>query len=102
MNDSSNSPWTPDPQLLAAYFDGELEGRDDVADLRGKIEAWLETHPEANEEWRQQRALQKLWLDTTPAEPSAATWNQVLDQIDRKSTRLNSSHIQKSRMPSSA
>ena len=26
----------------------------------------------------------------------------VLQQLDRKSTRLNSSHIQKSRMPSSA
>ena len=26
----------------------------------------------------------------------------VLDELDRKSTRLNSSHIQKSRMPSSA
>ena len=25
-----------------------------------------------------------------------------LDELDRKSTRLNSSHIQKSRMPSSA
>ena len=30
-------------------------------------------------------------------------WNQLVDQtLDRKSTRLNSSHIQKSRMPSSA
>ena len=27
---------------------------------------------------------------------------QILEQQDRKSTRLNSSHIQKSRMPSSA
>ena len=27
---------------------------------------------------------------------------QILGQVDRKSTRLNSSHIQKSRMPSSA
>ena len=28
--------------------------------------------------------------------------NHIFDLIDRKSTRLNSSHIQKSRMPSSA
>ena len=28
--------------------------------------------------------------------------NSVLEYLDRKSTRLNSSHIQKSRMPSSA
>ena len=26
----------------------------------------------------------------------------IIDDVDRKSTRLNSSHIQKSRMPSSA
>ena len=30
-----------------------------------------------------------------------ATYQRIIDQ-DRKSTRLNSSHIQKSRMPSSA
>ena len=29
-------------------------------------------------------------------------FNKLLMQADRKSTRLNSSHIQKSRMPSSA
>ena len=28
--------------------------------------------------------------------------NKLVDELDRKSTRLNSSHIQKSRMPSSA
>ena len=32
----------------------------------------------------------------------APALRKVYDQIDRKSTRLNSSHIQKSRMPSSA
>jgi hypothetical protein len=84
MNESSNSPWTPDPQLLAAYFDGELEGRDDVAEVRAQIEAWLETHPEAKEEWRRHRELQELWLDTTPADPGPAAWNQVLDQIDAR------------------
>jgi hypothetical protein len=84
MNESSNSPWTPDPQLLAAYFDGELEGRDDVADVRAKIEAWIETHPEAQEEWCKHRELQQAWLDTTPADPGPATWNQVLEQIRAK------------------
>ena len=33
---------------------------------------------------------------------AAAQRRSVRDQADRKSTRLNSSHIQKSRMPSSA
>ena len=33
---------------------------------------------------------------------SDETWTTLRDALDRKSTRLNSSHIQKSRMPSSA
>ena len=33
---------------------------------------------------------------------SLVTQELTLDKLDRKSTRLNSSHIQKSRMPSSA
>ena len=33
---------------------------------------------------------------------SLETVERMLDESDRKSTRLNSSHIQKSRMPSSA
>ena len=37
------------------------------------------------------------------AELDPVTFTQVMEEIrDRKSTRLNSSHIQKSRMPSSA
>ena len=47
MNAPNHHDWTPDPQLLAAYFDGELEGRDDRADLRARVEAWLEQHPQA-------------------------------------------------------
>ena len=26
MNHSSESDWKPDPEMLAAFFDGELEG----------------------------------------------------------------------------
>ena len=37
-----------------------------------------------------------------PAVPRASEHERDLLEIDRKSTRLNSSHIQKSRMPSSA
>ena len=35
-------------------------------------------------------------------DPDNLKMNQGLSELDRKSTRLNSSHIQKSRMPSSA
>ena len=40
-----------------------------------------------------------LWLDNPRAKLCSDTYPV---QVDRKSTRLNSSHIQKSRMPSSA
>ena len=41
---------------------------------------------------------------TQERDPANLKWNEVGAEvvIDRKSTRLNSSHIQKSRMPSSA
>jgi anti-sigma factor RsiW len=84
MNDTPDPNWTPDPQLLEAYFDGELEGRDDVADLRAGLEAWLDEHPEAAGEWAKHQQVRKLWLDTTPLEPNAATWKQTLDQIDAR------------------
>lgn len=85
MNQPSNHPWEPDPQLLAAYFDGELadcaEGAEGGDDVRARIEAWLLSHPEAAEE---SDALKKLWLETTPAEPTPAQWNAVLDRIDAR------------------
>ena len=44
------------------------------------------------------------WADLTSyrAPVFAVTWRMAMEYPDRKSTRLNSSHIQKSRMPSSA
>jgi anti-sigma factor RsiW len=84
MNNAPDSPWTPDPQLLAAFFDGELEGRGDLADLRARLEGWLEAHPQAADEGTKHQQLHKLWLETAPAEPSAATWTQTLDRIDAK------------------
>jgi hypothetical protein len=81
MKNAPAPDWKPDQQLLAAYFDGELEGRDDLADLRAWLEAWLQEHLEAAHDWASHQRLQKLWLDTTPAEPNAASWNQTLEQI---------------------
>src|SRR5262249_6571191 len=75
------SNWQPDPQLLAAYYDGELEGRNELADMRARIEAWLEAHPEASADWAKHRSLQKLWLATTPAEPSEPVWQDMLARI---------------------
>ena len=46
------------------------------------------------------RAGLEAWLEAALA--NAAAGSEVPFATDRKSTRLNSSHIQKSRMPSSA
>jgi hypothetical protein len=78
MNDPA---WKPDPQLLSAYFDGELEGRDQMADVRARIEAWLEDNPQAAQEWVDHLLLKNLWLDTTPPEPKDAAWERTLDAI---------------------
>ena len=45
-------------------------------------------------------AFKQLGLDS--GKQAAARIDLILMDLDRKSTRLNSSHIQKSRMPSSA
>jgi hypothetical protein len=82
MNAAPDPNWEPDPQWLAAYFDGELEGRDDLAGMRTRVEAWLQTHPEALEQCAELRQLQKHWLDTTPMEPTAAAWQQCLAGIE--------------------
>ena len=41
-----------------------------------------------------------VWENLDVARKSTGSW--TIERVDRKSTRLNSSHIQKSRMPSSA
>ncbi len=84
MKPPPEQDWTPDPQLLAAYFDGELEGRDDMTDVRARLEAWLETHPEAAEKWTKHRQLQELWAETTPAEPPPSAWRQAFAKIDAR------------------
>ena len=76
MNSAPEHDWQPDPQLLAAYFDGELAGR---ADVRARIENWLAAHPEAVQDWYEWK---KLLRDTAPPEPSEATWQLVRDRID--------------------
>ena len=50
--------------------------------------------------WRFYTFTQIYWLDSA-TQGIGPAWSLCIE-IDRKSTRLNSSHIQKSRMPSSA
>jgi anti-sigma factor RsiW len=84
MSTAPDPKWEPELQWLAAYLDGELEGRDDMADRRARVEAWLEAHPEALEQCAEQKKLQQLWLETTPAEPTPSAWARCRAGIDAK------------------
>jgi anti-sigma factor RsiW len=97
MNAPDHHDWQPDSQVLGAYFDGEMEGRDDLADLRARLEAWLEQHPDARTQWAEHQALMHAWLDTTPQEPDAAIWRKVLDRIDAESRRPAAPTVRRSR-----
>jgi anti-sigma factor RsiW len=90
MNASSQNAWQPDPEQLAAYLDGELEGRDELAPLRARIEQWLTEDAAAQEEACRQRRLREMWRETSPAEPSSAAWKRVWNRIERQA--LSPSH----------
>jgi len=82
MNPSSANAWGPSPEILAAYADGELEGRDDLVLLRQRVESWLLAHPEAQAHVADLRRLHRLCQQAAPPEPAAATWNAMLLRID--------------------
>jgi anti-sigma factor RsiW len=73
---SRESDWSPSPELLAAYEDGECEDS-----AKEKIEAWLAKHSEAVDQLMAQRQLRQLWHATTPAEPDAGAWTAILARI---------------------
>jgi AcrR family transcriptional regulator len=73
----------PTPEQLAAYADGELDGRPALEPLRRRVEAWLARHPDAAAEVEAQRRLARLWQATPPPEPSEAAWNDVLERLER-------------------
>lgn len=78
-NEKNN--WKPSPTMLAAYADGEFEGRDDLAALKTEIEAYLTEHPDAVDDLAGYRSLRNVWHDTTPHKPNAAKWDAVLHRI---------------------
>jgi len=73
--------WAPSPELLAAYFDGEFEGRDDLACLRRRLEAWLETSTSARSDLCAYRHLRQLWQETSPREPSPVVWQKLQSEL---------------------
>lgn len=83
MSSHFDNDWTPGSDLLAAYADGEFEGRDELVVLRRRVEEWLGRHPRAQEELAQYRKLRQLWLATSPAEPSSDAWSRMQVNLQR-------------------
>jgi hypothetical protein len=73
----------PTPEQLAAYADGELDGRPALEPLRRRIAAWLAEHPDTAAEIEAQRRLTRLWRATTPPEPSEEVWDGVLERLEQ-------------------
>ncbi len=74
----------PSPELLAAYFDGEFEGRDDLAPLRRRLEDWLAGHPAAQTELADYHRLRQLWQETAPPDITLGSWQEVLARVERE------------------
>ena len=103
--------WLLSLALLAGCNDGPTaeeqaasDARDVASDWWTAADAWASATPmhylEGYARWRAGRRI----LETRGAEARAAARSQLTRalEIDRKSTRLNSSHVTTSRMPSSA
>jgi len=68
-------------EILAAYADGEFEGRDDLVILKQRVEDWLANHPEGAQELARIRQLKSAWQQTTPADPDPAVWQRMLQTL---------------------
>ena len=64
--------------------------------------AWLLHGPSGLGQYELGLALARTWLCVQPTAEGACGVCESCHGIDRKSTRLNSSHVSESRMPSSA
>ena len=78
--------WRPTPELLAAYFDGELVGSTDRDLLSRRVQDWLRRHPEAGADLADYRRLDRLWQETAPPDPGADAWLQLEARIAQAPT----------------
>jgi hypothetical protein len=98
MSSWKGDPNQPDPKIIGAYGDGELDGDPRRAALRRQVEKWLASHPECAEELAAQRLLAKLWQDTPPSEVDDAAWPPLLGRIEAR-VRQARQKRRRSRLP---
>jgi len=79
---SPSENWRPTPELLAAYFDGECEGRDDLFPLKQRIEQWLLANRHGQEEMTAHRRLLQIWHEASVPEPQPEQWAAMFSRIE--------------------
>ena len=88
MSDKPDTTWKPTPELLAALADGELDAREDAAELRARIETWLAANPQGQAEVAAIGRLKSLLERTQPQSPTAETWREVLGRVESMQTTV--------------
>lgn len=83
MTRPESESWTPSPEWLAAYADGELDGQPHLEGLIVRIEDYLRSHPEALAEIEAHESLRRLMAASAPEEPSAQVWDAMLARIEQ-------------------
>ena len=90
----------PEPSVRRAAIDLTKRGLDSLAAAGGNLMTlWM---GQDGFDYAFQIDYRKAWDDTIAALNEVVAHNPKIDIADRKSTRLNSSHVSESRMPSSA
>jgi hypothetical protein len=74
---ASPDDWNPSPELLVAYFDGELSDCPKLDALRHRVAQWLRHHPEAHAILDDYRRLTELWQQTRPTDPGPRAWDDL-------------------------
>lgn len=76
-----------EPEILAAYVDGEFEGCESLKQQKQAVEQWLEQHPQASDDIAEWRELKQFWQDTVPPEPANEDWAKVFTCIHKELQR---------------
>jgi hypothetical protein len=87
MNPCSDD-WNPSPEILVAYFDGELSGRPELDQLRCRVAQYLRQHPEAHAILDDYRRLTELWQHTRPIDPGPRCWEEMESHLDKVAPAL--------------
>jgi hypothetical protein len=76
--------WSPSPEELAAYADGELDRCSSGAVLKQHIEIWLADHPEGVFQVESLGQLARLFKNTAADEPGEQKWSDLASRIKTK------------------